>query len=579
MMVNKDLFLVVMRRISAGVCVGAVVFLTFNVDAQEDVAYKPVTDAELVDPPDEDWLMYRRTYNGWGFSPLDQVTTANVQNLRPLWSFATGLTDGHESPPIVNDGTMFITTPQNNVIALDARTGDMLWRYVRVLPESLRQIHPTNRGVALYADRVYLATVDAMLVALDAVSGNVVWETEVGDWQTGYYMTMAPLLVKGKVLVGVSGGEMGIRGFVAAFDAMTGEEAWKTYTVPSPDQEGNETWPGETWRTGAVPVWITGSYDPALNLTYWGTGNAGPWMGDKRPGDNLYANSVIALDADTGELRGYHQYHWNGSWDWDEVASPLLIDVEREGRTIKSLVHPGRNGYLWVLERSAEEITFVDAKPFVYQNVFTRLDPVTGRPEYDPEHKPRTGTRLMFCPSVWGGKNWPPAAYNPLTRRLYFSANDNLCAYMNTREVEYSPGSVYTGGSSQMFVREGAEHIGELQAWNLDTGQEVWTREFESHNWGPILTTAGGLVFAGGTNDRYFRAFDGMSGETLWEQQVSSGVIGVPTSYMVNGVQYIAVQAGWGLDAARMQNALDRSRGETTLLPQGGVLWVFALDN
>mgnify|MGYP002830146744 FL=1 len=322
---------------------------------------------------------------------------------------------------------------------------------------------------------------------------------------------------------------------------------------------------------------MTGSYDPELNLTYWGTGNAGPWMGDKRPGDNLYANSVIALDADTGELKGYHQYHWNGSWDWDEVTPPLLVDIERGGREIKALVHPGRNGYLWLLERAADRISFVDATPFVYQNAFRSIDPETGRPEYDPEHKPRTGTRLMFCPSVWGGKNWPPAAYNPITGYLYFSANENLCAYMNTREVEYSPGKPYTGGSSQMFLRDGSEHIGELQAWNLNTGEEVWTKQFQSHNWGPVLTTAGGLVFSGGTNDRYFRAFDGRSGEVLWEQRTNSGIIGVPTSYMVDGVQYVAVQAGWGLDAARMQNALDRSQGTTTLLPQGGVLWVFAI--
>ena len=274
--------------------------------------------------------MYRRTYNGWGFSPLDQITTENVSDLRPLWSFATGLLDGHESPPIVNDGAMFITTPQNNVLALNATTGDMRWRYVRVLPEELRQIHPTNRGVALYSDKVYLATVDSFLVALDATNGDVLWETSVGNWRAGYYMTMAPLVVKGKVLVGVSGGEMGIRGFVAAFDATSGDEMWRTYTEPSPGEAGNETWPEETWRTGAVPVWVTGSYDPELNLTYWGTGNAGPWMGDKRPGDNLYANSVIALDADTGELKGYHQYHWNGSWDWDEVAPPLLVESSAE---------------------------------------------------------------------------------------------------------------------------------------------------------------------------------------------------------------------------------------------------------
>ena len=545
--------------------------------AQPPSEYPPVTDERLASPGPEDWLMYRRTYDGWGYSPLDQITAANVARLAPVWSLSTGLRPGHESPPLVNGRFMFLTTPRNNVLALDAGTGELLWRYVRRLPDGLTHGHPTNRGAALYEDRVYLATVDAHVVALDAATGEVVWEQPVEDYRTGYYMTMAPLVVNGKVMVGVSGGERGIRGFVAALDARSGAEAWKAYSIPTPDQPGGDSWPGDSWRTGGAPVWLTGTFDPALNLTYWGTGNPGPWMGDQRPGDNLYTNSVMALDADTGELRGYHQYHWNGSWDWDEVAAPLLVDVERGGRTIDALVHPGRNGYLWLLGRHADGISFIDARPFVRQNVFTRLDPRTGRPEYDPNHRPGTGVRASFCPSLWGGKNWPPAAYNPLTRYLYVPANENLCSYIEGREAEYEPGERFIGASSQTFAHEDAEHFGELQAWDLDAGEKVWTREFESPNWGPVLTTAGGLVFAGGTNDRYFRAFDARSGEILWRQRTSSGIIGVPVSFMIDGVQHIAVQAGWGIDAQRMQGAIDRSLGQTTHVPQGGVLWVFAL--
>ena len=545
--------------------------------AQPPSEYPPVTDERLASPGPEDWLMYRRTYDGWGYSPLDQITAANVARLAPVWSLSTGLRPGHESPPLVNGRFMFLTTPRNNVLALDAGTGELLWRYVRRLPDGLTHGHPTNRGAALYEDRVYLATVDAHVVALDAATGEVVWERPVEDYRTGYYMTMAPLVVNGKVMVGVSGGERGIRGFVAALDARSGAEAWKAYSIPTPDQPGGDSWPGDSWRTGGAPVWLTGTFDPALNLTYWGTGNPGPWMGDQRPGDNLYTNSVMALDADTGELRGYHQYHWNGSWDWDEVAAPLLVDVERGGRTIDALVHPGRNGYLWLLGRHADGISFIDARPFVRQNVFTRLDPRTGRPEYDPNHRPGTGVRASFCPSLWGGKNWPPAAYNPLTRYLYVPANENLCSYIEGREAEYEPGERFIGASSQTFAHEDAEHFGELQAWDLDAGEKVWTREFESPNWGPVLTTAGGLVFAGGTNDRYFRAFDARSGEILWRQRTSSGIIGVPVSFMIDGVQHIAVQAGWGIDAQRMQGAIDRSLGQTTHVPQGGVLWVFAL--
>ena len=230
-----------------------------------------------------------------------------------------------------------------------------------------------NRGVALYGDKVYLGTADAHVVALDAVTGALAWEQPVADPSAGYYITMAPLTVAGKVMVGVSGGGYGIRGFVTALDAETGREVWKTHTVPAPGEPGSDTWPGDTWRRGGAPVWITGTYDPVLNQTYWGTGNPGPWMGDARPGDNLHTNSVLALDAETGEIEGYHQYHHNGSWDWDEADPPLVLDIERNGRTIPALVHPARNGYLWLLERSAAGIGFVDAVPYVQQNVFTAI--------------------------------------------------------------------------------------------------------------------------------------------------------------------------------------------------------------
>ncbi len=544
---------------------------------QDAQSYSAVGQERLLNPESENWLMYRRTYNGWGFSPLEQIDTGNVSNLVPVWSFSTGTDEGHEAPPIVNDGIMFITTPGAQVFALDARTGEQIWRYRRQLPPDLMQLHPTNRGVGLHQDKVLVATVDAFVVALDARTGEVVWETAVEDYRRGYYMTLAPLVVNGNVMVGVSGGEMGIRGFVIALDADSGEEVWKSYTIPAPGEFGNDSWPGDSWKTGGAPVWLTGTYDPDLNLSFWGTGNPGPWMGDVRPGDNLYTNSVIALDVTTGELKGHHQYHWNGSWDWDEVSAPLLIDVDRGGRTIKSLVHPGRNGYLWLLERSAEKISFVDAKPYVLQNVFTRLDPETGRPEYDDERKPKTGKPAFFCPSIWGGKNWVPSAFSPQTGYLYIPANNNLCATMAGEEATYRPGQMFTGADFQLSVAKGADHIGELQAWDMNTGERVWTHEFELHNWGPVLATGGGLVFAGGTSDRYFRAFDASSGEVLWQQRTNSGITGVPSTYSVDGVQYVAVQSGWGVDAQRMLGAIDSDRGTTTPVPQGGVLWVFAL--
>jgi alcohol dehydrogenase (cytochrome c) len=549
--------------------------------AQGLSAYNPVTDQRLVRPEARNWLMYRGTYDGWGYSPLAQITPHNVKKLVPVWSFSTGVIEGHQAPPMVNDGVMFITTPQNQVFALDAKTGDLLWRYKRELPGDIPQmLHPTNRGVGLYEDKLYLATLDSHLVALEAKTGKVVWEKAVDDYKKGYYMTLAPLVAKGKVMVGVSGGELGIRGFIQAFDAHTGEEAWKTYTIPGPGEPGHETWAGDSWKTGGVSVWITGSYDPELNQSYWGTGNTGPWPGDAHPGDNLYATSVLALDVDTGKIKGYHQYHWNDSWDWDEVSAPLLIDVPRDGRLLKSLVHPGRNGYLWLLERGAEGITFVDARPYVKQNVFKSLDPKTGRPTYHEERKLGLKKTVTFCPSLWGGKDWPPAAYNPHTGYLYIPANENLCSYLVGQEVRYEPGKLFLGidrAATKLLVAEGAKHIGELQAWDLKTMQKVWMRAFTSQLWGPVLTTGGGLLFLGGTNDRYFRAFDAQTGDLLWEFRTNSGVTGVPSSYAVDGVQYIAVQSGWGVDAERMQVRLDTFYGTKTIVPQGGVVWAFAL--
>jgi len=542
--------------------------------------YASVTDQRLVSPEADNWLMYRRTYDGWGYSPLEQINAGNVKELVPVWTFSTGVVEGHQAPPMVNNGVMFVSTPQNQVLALEAKSGELLWRYKRELPEDLLQLHPTNRGVGLYEDKVYLATLDAHVVALDAKTGKVLWDRTVEDYKKGYYMTLAPLVAKGKVMVGVSGGELGVRGFVQALDARTGQPAWKTFTIPAPGEPGSDTWKGDSWKTGGVSVWITGSYDPQLNLTYWGTGNGAQWMGDQRPGDNLYSASVIALDADTGKLRAYHQYHWNDSWDWDEVSAPILMDVQRGGRTIKGLVHPARNGYLWVLERRADAIAFVDAKPYVKQTVFTKLDPRTGRPEYDETKKPVTGKKVGFCPSLWGGKDWPPAAYNPKTGYLYIPANENLCGSLLGALQPYEAGKLWLGTEIKdigMAVTDGSKHIGEIQAWDMNTGQKVWTRTFESHNWGPVLTTGSGLVFAGGTNDRYFRAFDGKTGEPMWQWRTNSGITGVPSSFAVDGVQYIAVQSGWGVDAQRMQNSLDDIRGAKTDVPQGGVIWVFAV--
>ncbi len=543
-------------------------------------SYKPVTAERLKKPDDGDWLTVRRTYDGWGYSPLEQLTPGNVTRLQPVWVFATGERSGHQAPPMVNNGVMFVATPGNQVIALDAKTGAQLWRYRRPLSDEVIQLHRTSRGVALYANKVYFAAAEAVLVALDATTGKEVWATKVDENRNGYYMSVAPLVADGKVMVGASGGELGIRGFIAAFDADTGKPAWKTYTVPAPGEPGSATWPqGDQWKTGGGSVWVTGNYDPDTNLAYWGTGNGGPWMGDQRPGDNLYTSSTLAIDVATGAIKGHHQYHPNDSWDWDEVSPPILADYTRNGRTIKGLIDVARDGYVWFLERSNGPIGFVEGTPFVKQNVFKSVDPKTGRPDVDPDHKPGTGKRATFCPSLWGGKNWPPVAFSPKTRLLYIPANENLCETMTGAPVSYSAGQRYVGATYTFSIAEGADHVGEVQAWNVDTGKRVWTHTYAtSPNWGPMLATGGGLVFSGGTNDREFHAFDAKSGKLLWKFPTNSGIIGQPTSFLAGGRQYVAVQSGWGVDSQGMETQLNALRpGDFPEVPEGGAIWVFAI--
>jgi alcohol dehydrogenase (cytochrome c) len=546
--------------------------------------YAPVTAERLLKPEDENWLSIRRTYDGWGFSPLAQITPANVSRMKMVWTLPTNETAAHQAAPIVNDGVMFVTTPQNQVIAFEAATGDVLWRYKRPRPQGAFVLHQGNRGVALYGDKVYFAAGEAILVAIDAKTGREVWATEVANNKEAYYLTLAPLVANGKVMIGASGGEFGIRGFVAAYDPDSGKELWKTYTVPAPGEPGSETWPkGDHWKTGAAPVWVTGNYDPETNLSYWGTGNGGPWMGDQRPGDNLYVASTVAIDVASGEIKGHFQYTPNESWDWDEVSPPLLIDYRRGTRNVRGLVNFARNGYVWFLERTnGGPINFVEGKPYVNQNVFLRLDPKTGRPEIDPDRKPGTGKIATFCPSAHGGKNWPPAAYSPLTRMIYVPANNNLCGSMMGVPVTYTAGRGFAGTQSQPgSLNPGADHVGEVQAWNVDTGQKVWTHEYRrSPNWGSMLATAGGLVFSGGTVDRNIHAFDAMSGKLLWEFTTNSGILAPPSMFRVNGKDYLAVLTGWAGDARGMANQVSRYfPGEVPAVPEGsGQVYVFALE-
>ena len=555
--------------------------LSMPASAGQIANYAPVTAERLANPEPGNWMLYRRTYDGQGYSPLDKINATNVKNLVPVWTFSTGVNEGHEAPPIVNNGIMFVATPQAQVIALDAKNGEEIWRYKRQLPDDLFQLHPTSRGVALWQDKVYLATTDDHLVALDAKTGRVAWDQKVQDYKKGQYLTLMPLAVDGRILIGGSGGEYGVRGYVVAYDATDGKELWRTFTIPGPGEPGHDTWQGEDWKSGGGSAWMTGTYDPALNLVYWGTGNAAPWPGDLHPGDNLYTSSVIALDPASGKIKTHYQYHQNDAWDWDEVDAPMLIDLQRDGQTVKSLVHPGRDAIFWVLERSPDKIKFVSGWPFVFTNVWKSVSPETGKLTVDAEHKPVLGKRIEFCPSLWGGKDWPSAAYSPKTRLVYVPAQDGFCGGFTGIKEPLVPGQLWLGTRPEdigLTVRPGADHHGELQAWDPATGKKVWQHNFRWQLFASVLATGGDLIFAGGTNDRMFRAFDAKTGDVLWEQKTNSGITGAPIAYEVDGTQYIAVQSGWGVDAQRIQDALAKANiGVSDNVPQGGVVWVFAL--
>jgi alcohol dehydrogenase (cytochrome c) len=544
--------------------------------------YSPVTADRLKNPEPGNWMLYRRTYDGQGYSPLDQINTSNVKSLTPVWTFSTGVSEGHEAPPIINNGVMFVATPMGQVIALNAKTGEEYWRYKRQLPDDLFQLHPTSRGVGLWQDKLYLATTDDHLVALEAKTGKVVWDKKVQDYKKGQYMTLMPMVVDGKVVVGGSGGEFGVRGYVVAFDANDGKELWRTFTIPAEGEPGHETWSGDDWKSGGGPAWMTGTYDTDTKTIYWGTGNAAPWPGANHPGDNLFTSSVIALDPETGKMKAYHQYHQNDSWDWDEVDAPMLVDLQRDGRSFKSLIHPGRDAIFWVLERKGDSINYVAGWPFVHTDVWKGIEPKTGRPILDPAHKPGLGKRVEFCPSLWGGKDWPSAAYSQKTGLVYVPANENFCGGFTGEKVPLVPGQLWLGTKPEdigLTVRPGADHFGELQAWNPATGKKAWSHNFpKSQLFASVTATAGDLVFAGGTNDRNFRAFNAKTGEVLWEQKTNSGIVGMPIAYEVDGTEYIAVQSGWGVDAQRIQDALvGNNIGIENNVPQGGVVWVFAV--
>ena len=485
------------------------------------------------------WMTYSGRYTGWRYSELDQINRENVKSLKVKWVYQMRTTHVVETTPLVIDGVMYFTEPPSNVVAVDAETGKEFWRYRRA---TLQKVNvccgQVNRGVAVLGDQVFVGTVDAHLVSLDAKTGAVLWDIEIADYKTGYSITVAPLIVKDMVITGIAGGEYGIRGFLDAYDAKTGKRRWRFWTVPGPGEKGNDSWSGESWKTGGAPTWVTGSYDPQQNLIIWGTGNPSPdWNGDSRLGDNLYSDSAIALDADTGKLKWYHQFVPHDVHDWDAAQVPVLVDDEWEGKPRKLVYWAHRSAFFFVLDR--ETGRFLMGKPFATQTWAKGLDEA-GRPIRLPNTDPSPeGTYLW--PGVQGATNWYSPSYSPLTKYFYLATWENRSVYRKG-EQEYSPGNRYIG-SVPLIDLPDEPGYGAIRALNPKTGDRVWEYKLLTKPWAGVLTTAGRLVF-GGSDEGYFFALDAETGKELWRQNTGGIIRANPISYVSKGKQVIAIAAG-----------------------------------
>jgi len=544
------------------------------------------------------------------YSALDQITTANVKDLKPAWTFDTGILRGQEAAPLVVGDTMYVVTPYPNILyALDLRRpGTLRWKFEprpAAAAQGVACCDVVNRGAAYADGLVVFNTLDAHTVAVDAQTGRQAWRTKLGEISRGETMTMAPLVVRDKVLVGNSGGEMGVRGWLTALELRTGRIAWRAYST-GPDRDvligpsfkpfytgeqgrdlGVATWPPDAWRTGGGTVWGWISYDPVLDLVYYGTANPGPWNAEQRPGDNKWTATIFARKPATGEAVWAYQTAPHDAHDYDSVNELVLLDLEIEGRARQVVVRPDRTGYVYVLDRTTGEV--ISATPFVHITTSNGIDRATGRLRYVDAKRPQVGKVVRdICPAPPGGKDWQPSAWSPRTRLLYIP-HQNLCADSESTDVGYIAGTPFVGSNTRMKAGPGG-HRGELTAWDPVAAKAVWKLKERFPVWSGALVTAGDVVFYG-TMDRAFKAVHARTGEPLWRFETSSGIIGQPVTYRgPDGRQYVAVLAGvggWsgaivasGLDARDASAALgfvNAMRDLPRYTGKGGMLYVFAL--
>ena len=517
-----------------------------------------VTFDRILRAPQEpqNWLTHSGSVLSQRHSPLQDITPENVKDLELQWIFQARSLEKFEATPLVVDGIMYTVQAPNDVVAMDAATGRIFWIYsYRPSPDSRPCCGRVNRGLAILGDTLFMATLDAHLIAIDTKTGALNWNVQVAKPEAGYAMSVAPLVIKDKVIIGTAGGEYGIRGFIAAHDAKTGKEAWRFYTIPGPGEPGHETWPAGTdaWEHGGASIWVTGSYDPETNLTFWGVGNPGPdWNSDERPGDNLYSDSVVALDADTGKLKWHYQFTPHDDWDYDSTQIPVLADITWQGKPRKVMMWANRNGFFYILDRITGQ--YLMGKPFVDVTWATGIDE-TGRPIRAPGMAP-TREGVTVSPGVQGGTNWYSPSYSPRTGLFYVPTWASYTSSFTKTPAKYEAGRSFTGGSPRSIVpsirypqvnnRNPADGYGAVRAIDPLTGERKWEFKMADVTDAGILTTASDVLFSGG-RDGYFYALDARNGELLWKVNVGAGVASGPISYSVGGRQYITVTAGSSL--------------------------------